>query len=897
MSIRNLQYLFSPKSVVLIGASDRPHSVGATVLANLIDGREMDELREHLMLVNPRLQQLMGLPVYPDIASLPRVPDMAVIATPPATVPGLIEALVARGARSAIVLTAGMDADHGDGRTHRQAMLDAARPAVFRILGPNCVGTLVPGANLNASFAHTTALPGKIAFVSQSGALVTSVLDWAHSRGIGFSHCVSLGDASDIDFGDMLDYLATDPQTSAILLYIEDVRNARKFMSAARGAGRNKPVLVLKTGRAPEGARAAASHTGALAGLDAVFESAIRRAGMLRVLTTEALFDAVETLARAQPLRDEELLILTNGGGPGVMATDALMLSGGKLATLPPETVAELSRVLPANWSHGNPIDIIGDAPVERYQRALEILFQRHPEKPLMFIHSPTAIVPSTDIARVIAPMIVQSRQHVVACWLGAAAVAESRQIFSDAGIPQFGTPEDAVQAFMQVVEYRRNQQLLVQTPAAGTQHDPINRAAARAIIDGALAEGRNMLSEPESKALLEACHIPVVETRIARTAGEAREMAMQIGFPVAVKVLSPDISHKTEVGGVVLDLTTPEEVEAAVQGIEQRLARLRPDAQLQGFSVQAMARWPDAQELIIGITTDPIFGPVILFGQGGIAVEVLQDHAVALPPLNSVLARDMIMRTRVAGLLAGYRNRKPADIEAVCRVLIQVAHLAAELPEVAELDLNPLLADHHGVIALDARVKIRPASLRHPHDRLAIRPYPQELEERTVWMGQSLLLRPIRPEDSDEHLRFFHSLDPLDVRMRMFVQIRELQPSQLARMTQIDYDREMAFIAVRKRADGSDETLGVVRGVADPDNDKAEFAIIIRSDLKGMGLGSILMNKLIAYFRQRGTREIIGEALSDNRAMMELMRDLGFTLRSNPGEGTVELCFDLARA
>ena len=894
MSIRNLQYLFAPKSVVLIGASDRPHSVGATVLANLIGGRSADDLHDRLMLVNPRLQQLMGLPVYPDVASLPGEPDLAVIATPPATVPGLIEALVARGVRAAIVLTAGMDGDHGDGRTLRQAMLDAARPAVFRILGPNCVGTLVPGAQLNASFAHTAALPGKIAFVSQSGALVTAVLDWAHARGIGFSHFVSLGDASDIDFGDMLDYLATDPQTSAILLYIEDVRNARKFMSAARGAGRNKPVLVMKTGRAPEGARAAASHTGALAGLDAVFESAIRRAGMLRVLSTEALFDAVETLARSQPLRAEELIILTNGGGPGVMATDALMLSGGKLATLPPETIAELNQVLPLNWSRGNPIDIIGDAPVERYQKALAILFERHPDKPLLFIHSPTAIVPSADIARTIAPMIVQSRQHVISCWLGAAAVAEARQIFSDAGIPHFGTPEDAVQAFMQVVEYRRNQQLLVQTPAAGTQHDPINRAAARAIIDAALAEGRSMLTEPESKALLEACHIPVVETRIAHTAGEAREMAMQIGFPVAVKVLSPDISHKTEVGGVELDLTTPDEVEIAVQGIEQRLARLRPEARLHGFSVQAMARWPDAQELIIGITTDPIFGPVILFGQGGIAVEVLHDHAVALPPLNSVLARDMIMRTRVAGLLAGYRNRPPADIEAVCRVLIQVAHLAAELPEVAELDLNPLLADHHGVIALDARVKIRPSRLRHPHDRLAIRPYPQELEERIHWMDDTLLLRPIRPEDTEEHQRFFHSLDPLDVRMRMFVQIRELQPSQLARMTQIDYDREMAFIAVRKRADGSDETLGVVRGVADPDNDKAEFAIIIRSDLKGMGLGSILMNKLIAYFRQRGTREIVGEALSDNRAMMELMRDLGFRLRSNPGDGTVELQFDL---
>ena len=895
MSIRNLQHLFSPKSVVLIGASDRPHSVGGTVLANLMDGRKPDQIGDSLMLVNPHHQRLMGLPVYPDVASLPQVPEMAVIATPPHSVPGLIEALGRKGTRAAIVLTAGMDGDHGDGRTHRQAMLLAARSSVFRILGPNCVGTLVPGAHLNASFAHTTALAGKIAFVSQSGALVTAVLDWAHERGIGFSHFISLGDASDIDFGDMLDYLATDPNTSAILLYMEDVRNARKFMSAARGAGRNKPVLVMKTGRAPEGARAAASHTGALAGLDAVFGSAVRRAGMLRVLTTEALFDAVETLSRAQPLRDEDLIIITNGGGPGVMATDTLMLSGGRLAVLPPDTQAELNRVLPANWSHGNPVDIIGDAPVERYQRALQILFERHPDNPVLFIHSPTAIVSSAAIARVLAPMIAQSRQHVIGCWMGAAAVAEARQIFSDAGIPHFSTPEDAVQAFMQVVEYRRNQQLLMQVPAAGTQHDPFNRQAARAIIDKALAEGRTQLTEPEAKALLDACHIPVVDTRIATTAGEAREKAIEIGFPVAVKLLSPDVSHKTEVGGVMLDLNTPDEVEAAVHAIEQRLQRLRPDARLNGFSVQAMARWPDAQELIIGITTDPIFGPVILFGQGGIAVEVLHDHAVALPPLNRVLARDMIRRTRVASLLAGYRNRKPADLEEVSRVLIQVAHLAAELAEVAELDINPLLADHHGVIALDARVTIRPAKLRHPHDRLAIRPYPQELEEKIEWLSETLLLRPIRPEDTEEHLRFFHSLDPTDVRMRLFVHVRELQVSQLARMTQIDYDREMAFIAVRKRDDDSDETLGVVRGVADPDNEYAEFAIIIRSDLKGMGLGHILMEKLIAYFRQRGTRQLVGEALSDNRAMIELMHDLGFGVRSNVGDGTVELTLDLS--
>lgn len=896
MSIRNLEYLFSPKSVVLIGASDRPHSVGSTVLANLIASRRGDTRPHSVMAINPRHTELLGMPVYPDVASLPVVPDLAVIATPPATVPGLIRQLAQKGTRAGIVLTAGMDGDHGDGRSHRAAMLEASRDAVFRILGPNCVGLIAPHAKLNASFAHTSALPGKIAFVSQSGALVTAVLDWARSRGIGFSHFISLGDATDVDFGDTLDYLATDANTSAILLYIEDVRSARKFMSAARAAGRNKPVLVLKAGRVPEGAKAAASHTGALAGLDAVYDAAIRRAGMLRVLTTDALFDAVETLSRVQPMVSEELIILTNGGGPGVMATDALMLSGGRLAVLNPDTIAALNRVLPASWSHGNPIDIIGDAPVERYRQALQILLDKQPENPVLFIHSPTAIVPSADIARAIAPMMQQSHHHIVSCWLGSSAVANARQIFSDASLAHFGTPEEAVQAFMQAVEYRRNQQLLVQVPAAGTQHDPIDLKAARAVIDKALGEGRFTLTEPEAKALLDACHIPIVDTRTASTPAQARMVADQIGYPVAVKILSPDVTHKTEVGGVALDLADGAAVEAAADAMQQRLLRLRPGARLQGFTVQAMARRPDAHELIVGITSDHIFGPVILFGQGGIAVEVLHDHAIALPPLNQVLARDTINRTRVAALLKGYRNRPAADINEVCRVMIQVAHLAAELPEVAELDINPLLADDHGVMALDARVMLRPQALRHRHDRLAIRPYPQELEERIPWMQDELLLRPIRPEDSEEHVRFVQALDPVDVRMRFFIHMRELQPSQLARLTQIDYDREMAFIAVRQRDDGSDETLGVVRGVADPDNHAAEFAICIRSDLKGMGLGHILMSKLIAYFRQRGTHWIIGEALTENHAIQDLTRELGFEVRGNVGDGTVEMKLDLSR-
>ena len=894
MSIRNLHDLFAPKSVVLIGASDRPHSVGATVLRNLIGGRSGAELAGRVMAINPHHSALMGLPVYPDIDSLPVVPQLAVIATPPATVPGLIAGLAAKGTRAAIVLTAGMSADRGDGKSYRQAMLEAARPHLLRLLGPNCVGLLVPGVDLNASFAPSAALPGKIAFVSQSGALVTAVLDWANSRGIGFSHFISLGDADDVDFGDVLDYLASDPHTTAILLYIEDIRQARKFMSAARAAGRSKPVLVVKAGRAPEGARAAASHTGAMAGSDAVYDAAIRRAGMLRVFSTEALFDAVETLAHARSLPSDELIILTNGGGPGVMATDALITSGGKLATLLPATLAALNAVLPANWSHGNPVDIIGDAPVERYRQALEILLEHQPSSTILFIHAPTAIVPSNAIASALVPLVKQSQRQLLACWMGGSAVAEARQLFSQAGIPEFGTPEQAVAAFMQLVEYQRNQQLLMQAPPVDPLEHKMDVRAARAIIAQVLASGRSMLTEPEAKDLLVAAGVAVVDTRVAHSPQEAVSLAAQIGFPVAVKLLSPDVSHKTDVGGVALDLLDAEAVLLAAQTMQQRLASLRPDARLQGFSVQAMARRPDAQELIVGVTTDPIFGPVILFGQGGIAVEVMQDHALALPPLNAALALDLISRTRVARLLAGYRNKPAANLDAVCRLLIQVGQLVAEVPEIIELDMNPVLADASGVIVLDARVKVAAQALRHPHDRLAIRPYPHELEQTINWMGASLVLRPIRPEDGPEHQRFFDALDPVDVRFRAFIRMRELQPAQLARLTQIDYDREMAFIAVRKRADGSDETLGVVRAVADPDNMDAEFDIIVRSDLKGLGLGQLLMQKLVDYFRRRGTARLVGEALPENRALLELARGFDFHTAFDSEQRTVELTLTL---
>lgn len=901
MSIRNLKYFFEATSVAIIGASAKPHSVGATIVANIQHGGFAGEI----FFVNPKHDSLDGRPCFRSVADLPHAPELAVICTPPQTIPAIIAELGTKGTKAVIVITAGLGSiKDDDGTSIKQAMLDAARPHLMRIMGPNCVGMLVPNIGLNASFAHTDALSGQLAFVSQSGALVTGVLDWAKSREIGFSKFISLGDSADVDFGDLLDYLAGDPHTRAILLYVEDVRHARKFMSAARAAARSKPVLVVKAGRAPEGAKAAASHTGALAGADDVYDAAIRRAGMLRVRTTEDLFNAVETLASAHTRirradeREENLIILTNGGGPGVMATDALIEAGGKLAGLSEATLEALNALLPSNWSGGNPVDIIGDAVVERYLGALEILLRQPASDAIMFLHAPTAIVPSAEIAAAVAPVLKHSDHNVFSCWLGGSAVKDARRIFSLAGIPDFDTPEDAVQGFAQVMQYRRNQRLLMQVPTMEKLAAP-DKAAVREIVSSAAREGRAALSEPEAKAILAAYGIPVSQTRVAKSVEQVAEQARAIGFPVAIKILSPDISHKSDVGGVVLDIETEVAATEAARAMWQRIGKRLPAARLDGFSVQTMVRRPDATELIVGVATDPTFGPVILFGHGGTSVEVVNDHAIGLPPLNQVLARDMVAQTRIAKVLAGYRNRAPANLEEIYRTLVRISHLIADTPEIAELDINPLLADAQGVIALDARIRLHAAdqSGAAPSggvDRFAILPYPDELEQNVQWQGAPLLLRPIMPEDAQAHLAFFKMLDAEDIRNRAFTSLHELQPSQIARMTQIDYDRSMAFIATRTAADGVPETLGVARAVADPDNDQAEFAIIVRSDLKGQGLGTLLLEKLIAYSRLHGTREMIGETMKHNIGLLGLAQHLGFEVAPALDDETVQLRLQL---
>lgn len=886
MSVRNLEALFQPASVAVIGASDQAGSVGLVVLRNLKSGG----FKGPLWPVNHRHASIDGGTAWPDIESLPRAPDLAVICTPAQTVPGLIAALGRKGTRAAIVLSAGLKQPSSTGGpTLEQAMLDAAKPHLLRILGPNCIGALVPGAGLNASFAPGNALPGKLAFVTQSGALATAMLDWANSRGIGFSHFISLGDSADVDFGDVIDYLASDAATRAILMYAESVKAARKFMSAARAASRNKPLIAVKAGRAPDGARAAASHTGALAGSDAVFDAAVRRAGMLRVDTLESLFDAAETLAYARPWRGERLAILTNGGGAGVLAADALELGGARLAQLNEQTLDALNLCLPATWSHGNPIDIIGDAPVQRYVDALGVLLRTPDVDAVLFMHAPTAIVPSSEIALACLPLMQQSAKPVLTCWLGGVAVAAARQSSADAGVASYSTPERAAAAWLQLLAHARNQEALQQLPTDKLEDFTPDRTLAQSLFQQALLDGREWLDGAPAHALLQAYGIPTVATAKARDIDAAVAAANRIGYPVALKIVSPQIIHKSDVGGVVLALASDQAVRAAAMKMTEQLARQQPKAVVAGFTVQAMAQRPGAHELIVGIATDAVFGPVLLFGEGGTAVELRKDHAVALPPLNADLARDLVTRSKLAPLLAGYRGRAAVHEQALLSTLLKVSQMACDLPWLVELDINPLLVDEHGALAVDARIKLRAVPTGEA-SRLAIRPYPSALESIVELAGHDLLVRPIRPEDGQTLMDFYAMASPADMRLRFFMARREVPHSELARYSQIDYDREMTFIALAIGETGTPTMVAEVRAVCDPDNLRAEFAIQVASNWQGKGLGRLLMDKLIGYLRERGTAEVVGECLPDNLGMVALARIVGFKVSADPVHGALSL-------
>jgi len=877
MSVRNLESLFKPRSIALIGASDKPASVGGVLTRNLMAAG----FAGPIMLVTPAHASIAGTATFRDVDNLPQAPELAVIATPPATVPGLVAALGRRGTKAAVVITAGFG-EGGDaaGANLRQAMLDAAKPYLLRVVGPNCLGIIASERHLNATFAHIEAPRGDLAFVAQSGAIITAMLDWAAARGIGFSHVVSLGDMADVDFGDMLDYLAGDTETRAILLYIEGVTAPRKFMSAARVAARTKPVIVVKAGRRSEGARAARSHTGALAGADAVYDAAFRRAGMLRVYELDELFDAAETLALCDPVSGDRLAVLSNGGGLAVMATDSLIEAGGKLAELKPETIAALDRVLPHTWSHGNPIDIIGDASPQRYRDAVAIARRDSNADALLVLNAPTALASPVEAARVLAEAGQTKPRTLLTSWVGESTADDARRVFAAARIPTYATPSEAVRGFMHLVRYRRNQELLRQVPAATSDTFTPERERVRKLIDLALTQQRKWLSAAESKEVLQDYGIPVAVTRTAKTPDEVGAIARALGTACAVKILSPDITHKSDVGGVALDLQTPAAASAEAGLMLARIRQTLPHAHIDGFTVEPMVTRRDAYELILGMTDDAQFGPVILFGHGGTAAEIIDDKALALAPLNFALARALMTRTRIYRLLQGYRNQPAAALDAIAATLVKLSQLIVDFAEVAELDINPLLADAHGVIALDARIGVKTAS-GDPTARLAIRPYPSALVERVVLPGgHAYQLRPIRPEDAASIVALFRHLEPEDIRMRFFAPLTELSPVLLARLTQLDYDREMALLLCDDADEGATpEIVSVVRLAAGPDNEQAEFAVVVRSDRKGHGLGHFMMTRLIAYARGRGIRSLRGDVLRENRLMLDLCRDLGFEL------------------
>jgi acetyltransferase len=885
MSTYRLEKLFSPRSVAVVGASPRETSPGRAVLRNL----RAAGFAGSIGLVNPHYDEIEGVRSVRTIRELPEAPDLLVIAAPPQSVPAIVAAAGERGTATAIIITAGLG--HGAGSL-AEACEKAARATGLRLVGPNCLGVLAPRAKLNASFAARTPPAGDLALVSQSGAITAGLVEWSAVHGIGFSAAVSLGDKIDVDFSDLLDFFALYLATRAILLYIESINNACKFMSAARAAARIKPVVVVKSGRHAQGAKAAQTHTGALAGADSVYDAAFRRAGLLRVLDLDELFAAAETLGWTQPFPGKRLAILTNGGGIGVLAVDRLADLGGSLAGISPEIVNKLDAALPPIWSRANPVDIAGDADAARYSAALEALLEDPQNDAILVMNVPTALASAEAAAKSVTAVARAHRSELIrpkpifAVWVGTSDA--TTPIFEAARIPNYATESDAVRGFMHLVRYREALEALMATPPSLPRDFKPDVAAGRSVVERAVRDGRTWLDPIEVTRLLAAYSIPVTPALLGRDAEEAAAVAAPLladGSTVVAKILSPDIVHKSEVGGVRLNLTSERAVREAVADILARAKAARPDARIRGVTIHPMVLRPKARELIAGIADDPTFGPVIVFGRGGTAVEVIGDKALALPPLDLKLARELIARTRVSRVLKAYRDVPAADENAIALVLVKLAQLAADLPEVRELDLNPMLADETGVIAVDARVAVAPVETarRGPweHPRFAIRPYPEEWERHvTLRDGTRVLVRPVRPEDEPLYGPFFAAVTPQDLRLRFFAPVKEFGHAFVARFTQIDYARAMAFIAIE---DSSGEMLGVVRLHADANYDSGEYAILVRSDLKGRGLGWLLMQMIIEYAGAEGLQTVEGQVLNENTAMLAMCRELGFDIACDP--------------
>lgn len=880
-----LHMLFAPKSVAVIGASERANAVGEIVFKNMLESGYKGSLYP----VNPAHHEVQGRRAYGTIADIGAPVDLAVICTEAATVPDIIGACGKHGVRAAVVLSAGFGEVGPQGAALEHTMLANARNYGVRIIGPNCLGIIRTAIGLNATFFKGSIKPGHLALVSQSGALCTAILDWAPANDIGFSSVVSMGAASDVDFGEILDYLATDPQTSSILIYVEGIRKARSFMSALRAAARSKPVFVMKAGRHDAGSRAVMSHTGALVGSDDVFDAALRRAGVVRVSSIGGLFSAASSLASHHSYSGNRLAIITNGGGPGVMAIDRAVDVDVSVASLSAETVHVLDQVLPATWSHNNPVDIIGDATPQRYRDAVRICLEDPGVDGALVILTPQAMTQPLEVATSLVEAAGTFKKPLLACWMGDSQTMEGRALFARAGIPSFRTPEAAIEAYSYITAYYRNQRLLAQVPDPVSHQEVPDVEGARMLIESVLAERRKVLSEMESKALLSAFRIPVAKTVIARSPGEALLLAQEFGFPVAMKINSPEITHKSDAGGVKLNLMNAAAVRTAYNEMLEEVKHSRPDARIDGIAIEPMVREPNGRELMVGVISDAVFGPVISFGAGGTAVEVLGDRAIALPPLNGFLVRDLIARTRVAKLLGPFRHMPPVQMQALESLLLRVSEMVCELPWLKEMDINPLIVDEHGVLAVDARVVVdyAPTSAdRYAH--MAICPYPTHLV--TLWQlpdGTNVTIRPMRPEDAAIEREFVRNLSKEAKYFRFMHAVEELSEAMLVRFTQLDYDREVALIAVTEEK-GREVEIGVCRYAINPDGESCEFALVVSDQWQHKAIGHKLMGSLIDAARSKGLKTMEGEVLADNHNMLTLVATLGFTIVPSQEESSI---------
>ncbi len=878
MQLHQLSTMFNPRSIAVIGANDSDESVGGRVLRNLIEAGYQGDI----FAVNPSHETIQGQPCLPSLRALEKSVDLAVIASPPDTVTSILKDCGAASVRNAVVVTAGFSKSGKDSRDAERRLLEIARRSNVRFIGPNCAALVRPWIGLNASSLKSETPPGKLAVISQSGALVSAISDWAASNYLGFSALISLGSSVDSRFGDALSYLATDPKTDAILLYVEGIRNARSFISELRAAARTKPIVVLKGGRHRKSSTAANTHTGGLVGSNEVFDAALERAGAIRANTFGQLFAAAEMLSAHKRANGNRLCIITDAGGAGVIAADRAEDLGIALPSPSDATMETLNKLLPENWSRANPIDILGAATPELFSETATACLSDSSYQGVLVILTPQSQTDADLTAKKIAEASKTNRRKpLIACWMGGTTVSGGREHLANAGIPEFATPERAVEAFSYLARHELNQRLSLETPGPDVLSGRQDIVGANMIIDSALSEGRKMLSDIESKAILRAFGINVGTALEASTASKALIAAETLGFPVAMKINSPEITHKSDIGGVKINLMSAPDIRPAFNELIEKAKAAAPDARILGVTIESMAKVEDSRELLVGVTRDPVFGPTIVFGAGGTMVEVLKDSAVALPPLNTVLAERLIDRTRVSGLLSAFRNRPAVDRDAVVEVLLRVSDMIAELPQIRELDINPLIAGPDGVLAVDARIEIgRAPSMSAPYDHMAIAPYPTHLVE-TGFMsdGEPITIRPIRPEDAESEREFVRSLSAETKHFRFMQTIHELTPQMVAQFTQIDYSREMALIALTQE-NGEDEQVAVARYVINPDGRTCEFAIVVGDEVHSRGIGSRLMRALINSTRLHGLTTMEGLVLADNRSMLALMRTLGFSDR-----------------